>query len=209
MAGKSDKKRQAKNARNKARSKLRKKNQHSPSASERTLIQIALRNPLQTCMEAGDLETGMVSIIATRAAGLSTLMAGFVVDLKCLGIKDCFIKLFSKAETNLKMSNYQMQGCHEKTPEYAKKLLQQAVDYARSIGFEPHRDYKYAALMFEEFDSSTCEDEFEFGMDGKPYYMQGPHDTPNRVAAIIKTLEKNHGENFYLTLTKELNADCI
>ena len=39
--------------------------------------------------------------------------------------------------------------------------------------------------------------QFEFGKDGKPYFVGGPHDTPERCALIVRTLEENCGRDRY------------
>src|SRR5262249_35129571 len=71
--------------------------------------------------------------------------------------------------------------------DLARHIVFGAVDYARSLGFEPHPDFaKGAALLgnWEAGDSDvTC------GRDGKPFYINGPHDdTYGTIAKLRQTV---------------------
>ena len=68
-----------------------------------------------------------------------------------------------------------------------------AEDYARQLGFEPHKDYAKAKEILGERPDALIE--LEFGRDGQPFYCDGPYDNPQKV---IQTLEKSVGAgNFH------------
>ena len=67
-----------------------------------------------------------------------------------------------------------------------------AIGYARGLGFEPHADFVKAAGHLGEWDG-VCD--LEFGRDGMPMYIEGPHDDTWR---ITHTLRQNVGDgNFH------------
>ena len=75
----------------------------------------------------------------------------------------------------------------------ARKLLEEAVAYARSIGFQPHADYLTALRLFGDVAAADSQATFEFGKDGKPFFESGPYDTPERCRRIITTLTNTCG----------------
>jgi hypothetical protein len=84
-------------------------------------------------------------------------------------------------------------------PERFARLVLDAVEYARRIGFYPHPDFNAARLLLAGIDPSGSVDEFEFGKDGKPFYVQGPNDS-NAKAAAIAARVKAAGGNYVLVM---------
>jgi hypothetical protein len=69
-----------------------------------------------------------------------------------------------------------------------------AVDYARGLGFDPHRDFYLAA---GHLGTRQPPSRIRFGRDGKPYFQQGPYDNPTRV---MRTLDRSVGPgNYHIT----------
>lgn len=67
-----------------------------------------------------------------------------------------------------------------------------AVDYARSLGFEPHPEFAAASGQLGAWAGPGA---ITFGQDGIPMYMSGPHDNPR---AVLRTLSRAVGEgNFH------------
>jgi hypothetical protein len=97
-------------------------------------------------------------------------------------------------------------------PECVRKLVIEAVKYARSFGFQPHQDYKEARLIFGDIDASQCEQTFEFGHEGKPLYIQSPYDSPARVKEIMKTLSNRcgpGGSHYILPVNDPKEVDAL
>ena len=70
-----------------------------------------------------------------------------------------------------------------------------AIDYARGLGFEPASDFAAAAGHLGPFTGSSA---IRFGHDGKPLFVQGPHDDGAR---IIRKLEQAVGaDNFHFIM---------
>jgi hypothetical protein len=75
--------------------------------------------------------------------------------------------------------------------ELAQHLVLGAIEYARQLGFEPHHDFTAAAGHLGDWSGPSA---ITFGRDGKPFYMQGPHDN---AFAIIQTLNRTVGHDNY------------
>lgn len=68
-----------------------------------------------------------------------------------------------------------------------------AFAYAEDLGFSPDPDYHWVNALFGDIDSNICTQEFEFGEEGKPYYVSGPNDSPARIRAVMEQLTRRCG----------------
>jgi hypothetical protein len=84
-------------------------------------------------------------------------------------------------------------GLRDMTPAAVRKLVEGAVAYARGFGFAPHPDYYKACPIFGDIDAAACTEQFEFGKDGKPFFIAGPNETPERCRRIMQILERSCG----------------
>jgi hypothetical protein len=140
-------------------------------------------------------ENGMAHVVLSRSLPKDRVaVAVFLVDRYCLGVKDCFGRLCVRAEYDtlckdldkkFEMENY--------TPADVRKLVEGAVEYARRLGFEPHPDYHRLKPIFGDIDPQDSSAEFEFGSEGKPLFISGPNDGPNRCRRIISMLHDSCG----------------
>ena len=72
------------------------------------------------------------------------------------------------------------------------------------VYFSSHRDFKKAWRVMGGIDSKECDCVYTFGYEGKPYYFQGPSDTPAFRKSVIRTLTTRLGpDNFHWTLEGE------
>jgi hypothetical protein len=95
-------------------------------------------------------------------------------------------------------------------PSTARKLVEEAVAYAATIGFQPHPDYRKARLIFGDIDASQCDEQFTFGKDGKPYFIGGPYDDMARCRQVINTLQRTCGEgNFHYLIPITADTDIL
>lgn len=128
-------------------------------------------------------------------------MAGFLVDIYCLGIKNALYVISTPENYRKNMVRIEARDSEEpmsrEHPAYARKLVERAEAYAREFGFEPHSDYKVARKIFGDVDAESCPTPFTFGKDGKPYYVCGPNDTPAFQRRVIQKLEKSCGPDGY------------
>jgi hypothetical protein len=123
-------------------------------------------------------------------------MAGFLLDTFCLGVKNALYQIVDAqkyAELMAQIQHSPDAPLQREHPAYARKLVEGAEAYARDLGFEPHKDFKVARLLFGDIEASSCPASFNFGRDGKPLYIPGPDDTPSFQRRVIKQLEQRRG----------------
>ncbi len=145
-------------------------------------------------------EDGITNLFVSREfPNGMTVLAVFLVDLKCLGVKDViFESTNAGGAAEMYRKVYRNSGSPVPvTPAEAKKLCVGAVAFAAKYGLAPHPDYAQAAKIFDGIDESTCATEFTFGKDGKPFYIAGPHDSQVRQKRILDTLERTAGRGGY------------
>jgi hypothetical protein len=120
----------------------------------------------------------------------SVAFATFLVDRYCLGVKDAMAQISTRSdyESNIVRKMRSEFTAQEVTPAAARKIVEGAVEYARDLGFSPHPDYHRARLLFGNVDPAECKEEFEFGQDGKPFFVAGPFDNARRCREIMNTL---------------------
>lgn len=166
-------------------------------AHSRRLMQLL---PVHECKVAkGMFENGIGSAIISRTLPDGSLMVStFLIDVFCLGIKDAMIMQMSRSEYNdlLRMTSM---GDPQKdsAPCCLKKLITEAVAYAKSVGIAPHKSYEVAAVMLEGIDAAECKSSYTFGSNGKPFYISGPNDTSARTRTIRNALHTHCGEGNY------------
>jgi len=73
--------------------------------------------------------------------------------------------------------------------------VEDVVKYALTLGFSPNQDYKMAARVFGGIDPKESTRKFEFGHQGKPFFIAGPNDSPEKVARICSQLARKCGED--------------
>src|SRR5262249_30685514 len=123
----------------------------------------------------------------------------FLVDRYCLGVKNVMADVtgsftYERNVVNKMRSEY---GVKELSPACLRKLVEGAVDYARDLGLPPHPEYQKARVIFSDIEAGQCKEEFEFGKDGKPLFIAGPHDSPERCRHIMACLEERCGPGGY------------
>jgi hypothetical protein len=141
-------------------------------------------------------ESGLTQLLVARIRGDGRADIGFfLVDLWCLGIKDAFLHDdATEAEFTELITERLPEEYRERLhPACAKKMIDGAIAYAERLGFAPHRDYRKARRALGGLDTSGCPETFTFGRDGQPFYVEGPHDTPERTERVLAMLEARCG----------------
>ena len=158
------------------------------------------RWPLHECWVPVELwESGIGHVIVSRQSSIGDIAVGmYLVDVYCLGIKDCFIRLASPSSykdllNHVIASTGQLQSVDA---SYANTLVQKVKDYAMQIGFNPHPDFTKVQWMLKNVPIDESQ-HFVFGKDGKPLYIQGPNESTAAVRRIMRTLETRLEQNEY------------
>jgi hypothetical protein len=172
-------------------------------------IERAAHGPAGECYVSDNIfQGGLGSVIISRPTATGRIATGvYLIDAYCLGVKDAFARLYTEDEFEhvLDGSN-ETQQMRQVEPAYAKKLILDAVAFARTHGLEPHPDFRDASRLLEGIDASACTTEFTFGYDGNPFFIAGPYDTPERMKQIAAALssKRNSGEyNFMVPISPD------
>jgi hypothetical protein len=156
---------------------------------------------------------GIGSVLLSRELpDHSVVVSLFLVDRWCLGVKDAFAEVLSRSAYDSKYVQTRRPGSalQDVTPAAVRKFVEEAVAYAAGLGFQPHPDYQKAKLLFGDIDAGACQDEFEFGKDGKPFYFAGPHDSSQRIRQIVNTLMHKLGpDGFHFVVPYGNPADYL
>ncbi|RKZ92451.1 MAG: hypothetical protein DRR19_04225 [Candidatus Parabeggiatoa sp. nov. 1] len=167
--------------------------------------QAAFKNvPIYECLAPSELfELGIGTVVIARKMPNGDIgVSFFMLDVFCLGVKNAFFAEFTLQEYRQKLWEL---GEHESmqtiSPACARKLIEDCAVYAKNLGFSPVPDYTKAKMVFGDTKADECPEDFEFGKDGKPLYVIGPFDTPEKSKKILKQLDKTcgQGEFHYVT----------
>jgi hypothetical protein len=151
---------------------------------------------LNCCIGESIQEQGIGWVALSRAMpNGSVAVASFLVNSYCLGVKDVHAEILPRSDYEHKYLRKMMSDMPSRSvaPSEARKLLEEAVAYARELGFSPHPDYPKAMVLFGDINAAESEAQFEFGKDGKPFFVSGPNDSPERCKQIVAILNKTCG----------------
>lgn len=157
--------------------------------------------PVLECLVGESIsKVGLGSVLLARETPFAEIaVSAFVVDVFCLGVREAFFTVMRKADYTGKFKpmlakTHQEQGLKPVDPGCARKLLQGAVAYAKGIGFEPAEEYWRAEKLFGLADPAQCQTEYTYGREGRPCYIQGPHDDLKTVRYVLGQLNERLGE---------------
>jgi len=142
-------------------------------------------------------EDGLATLTIARKHTNGNFTLGiYLVDLKCLGIKDAhyFFNIYLHEYQEI-LDQHKLKFEIEKIDyTLAHNIIYAGIEYAEDYGFKPHKDFEVAKYIVEEDTEGielleiTCG-----GSDGQPLYIRGPLDTDMRSDQIIAQLEKTAG----------------
>jgi hypothetical protein len=133
-------------------------------------------------------------LIARQESDGGLVFAVFLVDVYCLGVKNAFWRAGTRGDLDEMIRKLEStQRMSAITPECLVKIVKGAVEYAQSFGFPPHPDYRHASKLLDGIDPSSCPNQFEFGRDGRPFYIQGPNESLAVATAISQRVQRAGG----------------
>jgi hypothetical protein len=183
------------------RAAKRKTKQHQASREKQAgigsrLVAAARFPVLHSCVtnDFWDQGIGWVCLSRELPNGM-VAFAVFLVDRYCLGVKNAMADIVGRYtyDTQIIRKIRQEFNSRDLPPTAVRKLVEESVAYADALGLGPHADYHKAKPIFGDIDPNTSAETFEFGEDGKPYFVAGPHDTPERCRRILGTLVERCG----------------
>ncbi len=174
----------------------------APPGSDRAMARQSRHWPLLESRISQDWDNSMTLcqvVVARKSEKIGVVAAGaYVVDLACLGVKNAYAAIFRseveyRKELRTQLESRQlMMDCDL---DLAAKIIDEAVKYARSLGFKPNKDIRDANLVLGEAHPENCDEEIPLGgSKGKPFFVNGPYDD---VQKILRVLERKVGEGNY------------
>jgi hypothetical protein len=155
-----------------------------------------MKRPTEAWRDAEMFENGLGTVVIARFKANGDAEIGvFLVDVFCLGVKDGVFGYVGAVEYEDRLKRL-FGGTTPVAipPAEARALVEASVAYARKHGLEPHPDYRLAQRIFGGIDPSKNTATFTFGKDGKPFFFQGPNDSPEFVEMVLTRLQQKCGE---------------
>ncbi|MCU0707775.1 MAG: hypothetical protein MUF23_05745 [Pirellula sp.] len=195
MAGNEHKRQKALAKKRNREKEIRKAKNAASNQSTRDYVLQLARGAWHACFESGQF--GMHHLICVRRTRAGFGASVFLIDELCLGVKDADV-IRDVSMESLRDSILE-RGGSEVSPAYALKKLQAVIEWSRGIGFEPHPKTPLAMQIFRDVDPNDCSSTFSFGRpeDGKPMFMAGPFDGPERIQATLQKLQKLGQGNYH------------
>lgn len=192
-----DARRQKKLMKKRQKDKLRKKKQESLIVTPKTKILMARTLPFYECLiNQNWRDSGLATIVISRQQPDGNLIFGvFLVDIFCQGLKDTFCNAdvsIRKYKAELVDKSYSHEKSMKCPVSLAHHVIYDGIAFAAQFGFTPNADFKLSRFVLDaKADVEPCED-IEFGKDGKPLFIAGPHDNANRIIRQL-TLTAGNG----------------
>lgn len=165
--------------------------------------------PIYECRVPSTLwEIGMGHVVISRKSSQGDVAVGlYLIDIFCLGIKDCFIRMTDIIGYRELVQQISMNGGELELvdPIYANTLIHKIKKYAMQLGFKPHSDFAKAQKMLKDIPIDEAQ-EFVFGKDGNPLYIPGPNESAADERRIMRTLvthSEQENDERMLSLTVE------
>ena len=174
--------------------------QASATINPRRLLRMARRMPIQGAwIQQGWQEQGVARVLLARLQPNDNILFGeYIVDYFCLGIKD------SSNSSNIGNDlffNEVIPRLYSGTPpldieaNLAHEIIWGAVEYARELGFEPHRNFRDSQRVLDPPDAFPRDGAIDFGYQDRPLYIPAPDD--NQAAVIRRLIDSVGLGNFY------------
>ncbi len=197
-----------KQAKDRAKHKMiaRKQNELSSLAGK---MNASSRGKIIFCGISESIEADGIGYVVLAREGVGGLIAVvcYLVDMGCLGVKDIAANFQYPSDARERLEELQERGVVAESPEKALGLVQAAVAYAQSLGFEPYADYRKVTPLWGDTVPGSVEGVYEFGREGKPFYFVGPFDDSAKQRFILQVLEQRCGVGgYHFTVTSDAFA---
>jgi hypothetical protein len=182
-----------KKKRDAARQKARETTRLALRPSEKEMLRMAAGRPLGPAFLSESLDAldpalpELVSVIVTRwGPGQMLLGALVLVDRTCLGVKNAMLfppQTEAELEARVARMGEMIGTLRRVEPLVAQSVVYNSIDYARALGFAPHRDFPEAIFgPRPEVLLAT-----PLARLSRPLYMPGPDDDVRGVLAKLST----------------------
>ena len=175
---------------------------------EQYLKQRARLLPIGKCYINTDADdAGLAQIFVTRChTGGRVSIAGFLVDMKCLGVKDTFYELRINEWEVKELMDRQPLDYRECSYNEAHNRIYGSIAFAEEGGIEPHKDFQLTQYMLEEDTDVIPLIDYEYGLNGKHYLVCHSYAEANRYLPI---LHEHLGDDFEYTIEGQNFDDTL
>ena len=181
------------------------------AGSSKERMRRTARWPVLECRISSAFRQGQMTQVVIARRGPGAIAIGvFLVDLGCLGVKDCFGNddLTQAAYERMVAQLEEREPFETCDPALAVKVVQTGVEYAAGLGFRPHPDYGYTREIFGDIDPASCREEVRCGREGRPLYIMGPDDDAEEI--MRRLTERLGPDGFdFIAEGEELGQDLV
>jgi hypothetical protein len=176
------------------------------NASDAELIRRVAEFPVSRCLVNSNWEDGIAQVLVVRWMPNSQYLVGvYLVDVFCLGVKDTFVRARFYDEDLTALLRRFPQRFGEIAYENARSMVLGAVEYARQLGFAPHEDWAVSRSILES--DRSFNRKYQFGREGKPFYIQGPNDNAKKIMTQLEHLIKEGKADYIILADSDMFAD--
>lgn len=150
--------------------------------------------------------------VARQISNGELAVAIFLIDWYCIGVKDSFVRFQSPPEYRRMLQKIHSMG-QQRFPvdsNWLQNFVVRSALYGRQNGFAPRGDFAKAMKILGEPDFHIEDLGFEFGKDGKPFYIASQNESSAATRAAMKALIANRGEgnfNYIMAVTDPVEID--
>ena len=146
---------------------------------------------------------GLVTVLLARRRRhrRAVTVCVYLVDVYCLGVKnamgpDNMEDRALRRLTDRVFSAYNAPAVPAPI-ELVREIVLGAVEYAHGLGLAPHPDFERARAHLGPWKEPST---ITFGRDGKPTYVEGPHDDPGHILATLRRTVGRKGFHYTVAL---------
>ena len=146
--------------------------------------------PIAECWISPDWkDAGLCTIVVARKHTTGNVTFGvYLMDIFCLGLKNTY-GVFNRTQFDYEEVIGQMFEQHGgKTPisyALAHNIVYGGIAYAEDLGLKTEKDWATSQFILEEDTEDIELIDVEFGKDGKPFFMSGPHDNVGKIKSRL------------------------
>lgn len=149
------------------------------------------------------VEQGIASAMCSVRRRTGELgVAVYLIDRWCLQVKDVFGRIMPAGVYADWLDDFRKKtGAKPVAPATLRRLIDDAVAFARSCGQPPHLAFAKYQGVLARVDPAQAQETFEMGHGGRPHFFAGPDDDTERCALVMSRLRRSVGEgNFDFTV---------
>jgi len=152
--------------------------------------------PIEGCWAQSDWQQHGLAVvaIARRQPDGNIVFGTYMVDYYCLGLKDTFFNADvspGQFRREILPKVFRAGDPVEISAALLHEIVYGGIEYAAQYGFRPHSDFRRSEYILDPPDLHPRTVTVEFGRNGKPFFIQGPHDNTD---AILRQLARTAGE---------------